>query len=118
MDMDKYVEKRRAKRVPVSLRLEVSSLFKQDQERVENVCAPIDVINVSKAGIGFRTESILPVGYYFNAALELLDRDDAVFYCVVKILREVEQGDGSREYGCEFIGFPSILEYIFDELEG
>lgn len=115
--MAEYVEKRRAKRVPVELKLEVSSLFKQDQERVENVNAPIEVINVSKAGIGFKTESVLPLGFYFNAALHLLDREDANFYCVVKIVREVAEQDGTREYGCEFVGFPSILEYIFDELE-
>lgn len=115
--MDNYKEKRKAKRVPIELELDVSSLFRQNHDLVENVNAPISVLNVSKSGIAFRTNSVLPLGYYFNARLHLLDREDANFYCVVKIIREELQEDGSKLYGGEFIGFPSILEYIFDELE-
>lgn len=115
--MGNFEEKRRAKRVPVELKLDVSSLFRQDHDLVKDVNAPITVVNVSKVGIGFCTESVLPLGYYFNAKLHLLDREDANFYCVVKIIREELQEDGRKLYGCEIIGFPSILEYIFDELE-
>lgn len=116
-NMSDFSEKRRAKRVPVELKLTVSSLFRQDNDQVGNVEAPIEVTNVSRTGIGFQTESILPVGYYFNAMLHLLDREDARFYCVVKIIREDAQENGRRLYGCEFVGFPSILDYIFEELE-
>ncbi len=65
------IEMRREKRWPAQLHLEISSLFKQDNVKVENINAPIEVIDVSKAGIGFKTESVLPTGYYFNARLEL-----------------------------------------------
>jgi len=111
-----YEEKRKAKRVPLDLKLEISSLFRQDHDLVSNVNAPIEVQNVSKSGLAFRSESVLPIGYYFNATLRLLDRKDANFYCVVKIIRKEELADGGKLYGCEFVGFPSILEYIFDEL--
>lgn len=61
------IEMRREKRWPIELQLEISSLFKQDNVKVENINAPIEVFDVSKAGIGFRTKSVLPIGYYFNA---------------------------------------------------
>lgn len=112
-----FKEKRRAARIPVELKLEVSSLFKQDHEKVSDVNAPIEVLNVSKVGIGFRSASVLPLGYYFNAALHLMEEENANLYLVVKIVRIKDAHDGFREYGCEIIGFPSILSYVFDELE-
>lgn len=60
------IEMRREKRWPAKLNLEISNLFKQDHVKVENINAPIEVIDVSKAGIGFRSASVLPMGYYFN----------------------------------------------------
>lgn len=115
--MSDYTEKRRAKRIPVELRLDISSLFRQNHDLVNDVHAPIEVVNVSKTGIAFKTSSVLPLGYYFNAKLHLMEQEDANFYCVVKIIRQELQEDESKLYGCEIIGFPSILEYVFDELE-
>ncbi len=110
-------EKRRSKRIKAHLELNVSSLFKQDNVLVENINAPITVTDVSRHGIGFKTASILPEGYYFNAALRLGSEDD-VLYCVVKIVRSViKDEDVEHTYGCEFVGMPSIFNYIFDEFE-
>ena len=47
------VEQRRSKRIPTKMNLEVSSLFKQDNVKVNNINAPIEVIDISKDGIGF-----------------------------------------------------------------
>ena len=55
------IEMRREKRWPAKLNLEISNLFKQDHVKVENINAPIEVIDVSKAGIGFRSASVLPM---------------------------------------------------------
>ena len=76
------IEMRREKRWPAKLNLEISNLFKQDHVKVENINAPIDV---SKAGIGFRSASVLPMGYYFNARLTLAENDS--LNCVVRIIR-------------------------------
>lgn len=108
-------EKRREKRLPIDLKLEVTSLFHQDNKSVENIDAPIEVVNISKSGIGFRTNSVLPVGYYFNAKLKL-GSEDSVLYTVVKIVRSVKH-ETDYEYGCELVGMPSVLNYMFDEYE-
>ena len=111
------VEKRRFKRVKANLSLNVSSLFKQDNVLVSNIDSPIKVVDISKSGIGFRSESVLPEGFYFNAALELGSHED-VLYCVVKIVRcNVIENSDEYSYGCEFVGLPNILTYIFDEYE-
>ena len=109
-------EKRRSKRLPVKLELEISSLFKQDNVFVNNINAPIEVINVSKTGIGFKTTSILPLDFYFNAKLELGDATRAL-YTVVRIVRSELCDDHQTIYGCEFEGMAPALTYIFDEYE-
>ena len=101
-------EKRRSKRVKVTLDLTVSSIFAQD--------SPIIVKDISRYGIGFISKSILPMNYYFNAALNI-GGDDSVLYCVVKIIRCEALEDDEYSYGCEFIGMAPVLNYIFDDLE-
>lgn len=111
------VEKRKCKRVKADLKLTVSSLFKQNNVNVEHVDAPITVTNISRSGIGFISKGVFPEGYYFNAALKLGSEED-ILYCVVKIIRSQPAEDNDiYAYGCEFVGMPGILNYIFDEYE-
>lgn len=109
-------EKRRDKRLPIEMRLEISSLFKQDNILLSGLDAPIHVINVSKGGIGFTSANDLPVGFYFNACIRM-GREDAKLYCVVKIIRkDAREGEETR-YGCELVGVAPVLSYIFDDYE-
>ena len=106
------IEMRREKRWPAKLQLEISNLFKQDHVEVENINAPIEVVDVSKAGIGFTTASVLPLGYYFNARLVLADQD--ALNCVVRIVRQQKMEDGYL-YGCEIVGTASIMDYVLND---
>ncbi|MDD5935242.1 MAG: PilZ domain-containing protein [Clostridiales bacterium] len=109
-------EKRRDKRTKVTLNLEISSLFKQDNVKVEMADTPIQVVDISRSGIGFQSESSLPLGYYFNACIQL-GQEDAKLYCVVKIIRSLRIDDKKYMYGCEFVGMAPVLSYIFDSFE-
>ena len=106
------IEMRREKRWPAKLELEISSLFKQDNVKVEDINAPIEVVDVSKAGIGFNTTSKLPLGYYFNARLVLAEND--TLNCVVRIIRQQKTEDGFF-YGCEIVGTASIMDYVIND---
>lgn len=106
------IEMRREKRWSAKLELEITTLFKQDNVRVENINAPIEVFDVSKAGIGFKSKSVLPVGYYFNARLVLCEND--AVNCVVRIIRQQVTEDGYI-YGCEIVGTASIMDYVFND---
>lgn len=109
-------DKRCNKRYPIDLKLKISTLFKQDNVKVDNIDAPIDVLNISRGGIGFQSESYLPKGFYFNAKIQL-GEEDSKLYTVVQIVHQ-EKRENSYYYGAEFIGMPSVLMYIFDEYEG
>lgn len=110
------VEKRKSKRYPASIQLEVSELFKQDNVKIENIDAPLEVINISRNGLGIRTTSDLPIGYYFNAKLEM-GNENASLYCVVKIIRVSPDVDGTPIYGCEFVGVAPIMNFLFEDYE-
>lgn len=110
------VEKRKSKRYPASIRLEVSEVFKQDHVKIENLGVPLEVINISRGGLGIRTKSELPLDYYFNAKLQMGD-ENAILYCVVKIIRVSPGEDGSFIYGCEFVGMAPIMNFIFEDYE-
>lgn len=110
------IEKRKAKRMKVDLKLNVSSLFKQNNVKILNIDSPIEVLDVSRTGIGFHSKSVLPLDYYFNAALQLGSEQD-ILYCVVKIIRCEPLSRDEYNYGCEFVGMAPILNYIFDDYE-
>ncbi len=80
------IEKRRFKRMKADLTLNVSSLFNQDNMEIKNLDSPIKVINISEGGIAFESKSMLPINFYFNAALNLGSETDTL-YSVVKIIR-------------------------------
>jgi len=110
-------EKRRDKRLPIAMKLEISTLFKQDNVLISNMDAPIRVINISKGGIGFVSACDLPIGFYFNACIEM-GSEEAKLYCVVKIIRKEKEGTtGENVYGCELVGVAPVLSYIFDDYE-
>ena len=109
-------EKRRYKRLPIQLNLEVSEVFKQDNNVVADLNAEIHVFDISKAGIGFTTSTYLPEGYYFNATITF-ENSDQKLLTVVKILNIYETEDGVYRYGCEFVGLAGIFDYLFDDYE-
>jgi c-di-GMP-binding flagellar brake protein YcgR len=107
-------ERRRHKRLPIFLELEINQLFKQDNEIISDLEEEIEVINISKTGIGFLSKAKFPLGYYFNAKIEF-DKTQ-YFYCVLKIIRKDENESGTL-YGCEFVGLAEFLSRKVDDYE-
>ncbi len=108
-------ERRKQKRLPVTMRLEILNLYKQDHELISDIHAPIEVVNISLSGIGFRSKSILPMGYYFNASINLGSED--TLHSVIRIIRSQPDDEGTTYYGCEFVGVASILSYILEDYD-
>lgn len=108
-------EQKRYKRIPIEIKLNISDLFKQDNVKIKNIDAPITVKNISKTGVGFETEAILPVGYYFNAKIELGNQESSLFV-VLQIVR-AEERDDKMFYGSQFVGRAEILDFIFNNYD-
>ncbi len=104
--------RRRCERIPTDIKLHIESLYKQDHVILGNINEDIQVVDVSKTGIGFTSSHQLPIGYYFNAKISF--NEEKFFYSVLKILRVRDEGD-IFHYGCEFVGLADILANTVDE---
>lgn len=115
------IEKRMSERQQVSMELTISSLFRQNNIEVVNVEAPIEVINISKTGLAFKTDSILPLDYYFNAKLTFGGDENSVLYSIIKIIRATlpidDEEDETTIYGCEIVGMTPVHEEILAKYE-
>lgn len=109
-------EKRKYKRLPIELILEVSEVFKQDNDVIRDLNTEVNVFDISKAGIGFTSQTFIPENYYFNATIRFENNEQKIL-TVVKILHREEISDGFYRYGCEFTGLAGIFDFVFDEYE-
>lgn len=107
-------ERRKHKRLPIKLEIDIDKLFKQDNEIIHDINESIEVINISRTGIGFLCKDELPLEYYFNAKIEFDQLK--YFYCVLKIIRKEVIGD-TNLFGCEFVGLAEFLSTKVDEYE-
>jgi len=108
-------DRRRYKRLPIELKLEVDEVFKQDHIVIKNLGASITVFDISKNGIGFISEASLPNGYYFRGRINL--GDDDFFYVVIQLVRASLIENNQMKYGAEFVGLAPFLADKVDKYE-
>jgi len=107
-------ERRKSKRVNFKLKLVVDSLYNQDHIELNNIENEIEILDISRSGLGFISEADMPMNFYFNANI-VMDEDKR-FFGVLKIIRKTENED-RFDYGCEFIGLADILSNVIDEYD-
>ncbi len=108
-------DRRRYKRLPIELHLEVDEVFKQDYIVIKDLKASVSVFDISRNGIGFIGEDSLPLGFYFRGRINLGDGD---FFCVVlQIVRAHITENNNKVYGAEFVGLAPFLADKVDKYE-
>lgn len=115
MQVRDHKERRRYRRLPIELSLEVDEVFKQDYVVIKNLGASISVFDISKNGIGFLSEAILPIGYYFRGKINL--GGDDFFYVVIQIVRVSVIDEKQNVFGAEFVGLAPFLADKVDQYE-
>lgn len=108
-------ERRRYKRLPIELCLDVDEIFKQDNVIIKNIGASISVFDISRSGIGFISEADLPLGYYFRGTINLGNGD--FFRVVIQIVRMFGFDGKRKNYGAEFVGLAPFLADKVDKYE-
>lgn len=91
-------ERRMSKRTILKSKLSVSRLDTDKQSQVE-----VEVLNVSKTGIGFLCSEPLEIGAVYEAYLTIWTKE--VLHAFIEIVR-IEKGTDTFEYGGLFIGMP------------
>ena len=107
-------ERRKTHRLPIDITLTIESLYKQGDEKIENVKDEIKVVDISKGGISFEVNDDLPLNYYFNAKITI--DEEKSFFSVLKIIRKIEI-ENEYHYGCEFVGLANVLSDSIDIYE-
>ncbi|MDF2484486.1 MAG: PilZ protein [Herbinix sp.] len=100
-------DRRKYKRLPMELHLEVDEVFKQDHIVIKNLNASVSVFDISRSGIGFISDASLPLGYYFRGRINLGDGD--FFHVVLQIIRAHITENSYKVYGAEFVGLAPFL---------
>ncbi|MDO5519590.1 MAG: PilZ domain-containing protein [bacterium] len=108
-------DRRKDRRLPIKLYLEINHMFRQGEEVINDMDAKIEVINISKSGIGFISKATLPIDYYFNARIALSEKE--YFFAVIKINRKKQCTEERYLYGAEFVGLAPFLADKIDVYE-
>lgn len=95
-------EKRRASRTELSSEL----LVKRLDGGGEPIPVGIEIIDVSKSGVGFRCSEKLEIGNVYEGKLTIWTKE--VLHCFMEIVRIVKNDKGSFDYGAIFIGMPEM----------
>lgn len=94
-------DRRRSKRLPVNMHLSISDLYAHNHISIQNLDSPIMVTDISEFGIGFISECVLPIDFYFNTTLDL-GSTWPVIESVIKIIRCEAIDRNHYSYGCVF----------------
>ena len=92
-------ERRKANRRELASKLVVKRLDGGRQEDVE-----IEIVDVSKSGIGFRCGQLLGIGTVYEAFLRIWTQE--VIHAFLEIVRIEKKNEGFH-YGAIFIGMPA-----------
>lgn len=107
-------EKRWAKRLVMDARIKLNSIrggkalgeIKQD-------AFDVDVVNISKGGMAFTTDEILPLNSYYDVHVVLWSKDS--FEAVIEVIRMEREAENDKIlYGCKFIGLCASDQFKID----
>lgn len=93
-------ERRKNKRTVMRSRLIIKRLDDEKQEKVE-----IEIVDVSKTGVGFICDMPLTIGAVYESFLTIWTKE--VLHAFVRIVR-IELTESGFSYGAVFVGMPEV----------
>ncbi len=97
---DVNLDRRKHKRFPLNIKLEMVSLSNDAGAKI-----PVELLDISKAGVGFFCEKELVNGSIYKAEIKLWTGD--ILDAFINIIR-VERRENGNIYGGIFIAMPEI----------
>lgn len=95
-------EKRRSKRMDLDINVSLGIITEDASAEKEYI--DVEITDVSKYGLGFRSDRQLLIGDCFDARIQIWTKE--VIDAVLKVVRgkELEDQEGQYQYGCIFVG--------------
>ena len=93
-------EKRNGKRLDLDVTIELSRI--DDDDDITTVrMARVEVIDLSRSGIGFKTKQELKIGSFYNTKIQIWTKD--IIEAIIKVVRCMDE-NGQYHYGATFVG--------------
>ena len=113
--VEKRAEKRWAKRMSIDANIKLRSIKdnKSASYNLNEETMEVEVINISKGGMAFKTQELLPLNSYYDARVVLWTKES--FDAIIEIIRM--ENDGSSDettYGCKFVGITPADQFKID----
>lgn len=93
-------ERRKHKRTELNSKLVIKRLDQQSEE------VGIDILDVSKTGVGFECNQVLSIGAVYESFLTIWTKE--VLHAFLEIRRIEKIDDSTYNYGAIFIGMPEM----------
>lgn len=103
-------EKRKRKRLELTVTLQLEYI--NDQAEKDSKEVEIEVMDISSGGMGFRSKEKLDSDGFYDTEMVIWTKE--VIPCVIHIVREVAEEDGSYQYGGVFVGMNEIDQRKID----
>lgn len=96
-------ERRRANRMDINVSIKLSSVRnKGNLDGLKNDAFEVEVVNLSKDGLAFKSSEKLELNTYYDTTVLLWTKEK--FQTVIEIVRMENYGEEQTLYGCRFIG--------------
>lgn len=96
-------ERRRSNRMDINVEIKLNSVRnKNAAEHINKEAFNVDVVNISKDGLAFKSSEKIELNTYYDTTILLWTKEK--FQTVIEIVRMEECSDGETLYGCRFIG--------------
>lgn len=96
-------ERRRANRMDINACIKLSSVRnKGNLDGLKNDAFEVEVVNLSKDGLAFKSSEKLELNTYYDTTVLLWTKEK--FQTVIQIVRMENYGEEQTLYGCRFIG--------------
>lgn len=94
-------EKRKAQRLDLDVVVELSRID-EDNGITTVKMARVEVVDLSRSGIGFIAQQELEIGSFYNTKIQIWTKD--IIEAIIKIVRCKVEEDGTYHYGAFFVG--------------
>ena len=106
------IEKRKSKRLELNVKVKVRKIEDCDYLIPIKDEFEVEVINVSKDGIAFRSAERMLLNTFYNVDVILWTKES--FSAVIEIVRMENNGEAITTYGCRFVGISSADQFKID----
>ena len=105
-------EHRKSKRTGMNVKIKLRTIQSEEITAASDEEIEVDVVNISKEGMGFKTQKVLAFNGLYDTVIVLSNGER--FSSIIKIIRMENDGEPETVYGCHFVGINGADQFKID----